>query len=834
MIADWDSLARHAWNADGEAALLAHAGQADGAQLQVLLQILSDENHDDVFRHRLTLAVRCAAAAPEAASAGCRGLLDELTAAAFTVWWDHALRGTLRAVEHLTVVLPTLIRLGARCDGVSLRHWIWRQLELPREDAAAEAGFAALGVLGSLAVDTEALEGLLESLRHGKPWRRNRALRALVCVGPAAATPEILDRLAVLLQEHQGDVVQVLETVRRLAEAAGREVILDALFSLRGACRPDAGTSRAFRELLEAHLPGVLSDVARAVPDAFAARICVWLQDDLPRRRSTACAVLQTLRDTAEGVALTVLVRHLPALQLLLRLGTLEMRLIAYDTTQGTERAAVRDELMPLLIERLADRSSEAWSAAVRAAGRLGADAATPPVLDLIVAWLRDGRDDHRRRALELVHALGPHSVREDVLAELLRCCRSGPLNRRRQEAIWVTRGLGSVSALAALLDVLPPLLHDDSQVRLFAVAELREIGEWAALPQILAQLTERVAVDWHDQVRALAVSAIATIGIAAGRVEYLERVVQFLGHSCSGVRDAAVASLADCPPALRGQVACQTVRAIADLARTNRVVGWRLLPVLGGLPPEVRDRVGAGLKAPDNFVHLSTLKAARDLGELMLDPAILARLARLLREPGDFVKMAVLRTIGDLGGRSATDAVLDALADLLKWFPSVSVLATLARVEAVALRPALGEEVAEWLQDSEPSLREAALDALSQPTLLSDPEWLARIAALVGDPAESVRRAAVRTVCSQAERTRTPAALERLGDLLDSPDTSVQTQVLSALHQLADVPPPAAVLPRLVPLLHAEACQVRTAAAELVSAYATRGIRFFHPLSSH
>src|SRR4051794_1797326 len=113
-MTDLDALDRLAWRDADETVRRAAALPPDDRRR--LVERLADAEADDVFRHRLAVAVRCLGASPD-------GLRQEVGEEAALVWWAFASTGGA-LVPHLAVLLPLLAGWGVTVEGEPLSAWL--------------------------------------------------------------------------------------------------------------------------------------------------------------------------------------------------------------------------------------------------------------------------------------------------------------------------------------------------------------------------------------------------------------------------------------------------------------------------------------------------------------------------------------------------------------------------------------------------------------------------------------------------------------------------------------------------------------------------------------
>jgi len=117
---------RKAWDTRWQEVIVLLSGQLDNPA--TLLDLLGDGQRDDYFRHRLALAALCLPELNSALRPSPSEVINCLTTAAFSFWWQHCRSETVAAVPHLTRALPALGQVnelvGNETTAVELREVI--------------------------------------------------------------------------------------------------------------------------------------------------------------------------------------------------------------------------------------------------------------------------------------------------------------------------------------------------------------------------------------------------------------------------------------------------------------------------------------------------------------------------------------------------------------------------------------------------------------------------------------------------------------------------------------------------------------------------------------
>jgi HEAT repeat protein len=167
-----------------------------------LLTLLT-EKKDDLFRHRLALAVESLAEVRMDARGALAPVIDQVTEDTVSTWLRYETRGVSAVVSHLTRALSALGSLGGRIEKTPLLRWL--QSRLCEVNPDVRAGIVeALGYMGAhLAHETALLAALIASVRDDDVLVRVKTVEALRRVG--AVTLQHPDMLLALIQAATND-----------------------------------------------------------------------------------------------------------------------------------------------------------------------------------------------------------------------------------------------------------------------------------------------------------------------------------------------------------------------------------------------------------------------------------------------------------------------------------------------------------------------------------------------------------------------------------------------------------------------------------------------------
>lgn len=480
-----------------------------------------------------------------------------------------------------------------------------------------------------------------------------------------------------------------------LGELGGGEVVrpLVAVLNTAGAAIPIARALARLHERYECQYGGgayVMAEFQAALEPAGAERLVAAVGQASAEDLRALVLVLGWLRGPAVERALTRLIGQ-------------------SDVRADVIEAIVRQDagIISLLVEQLDAEDQETRRAAVIALGRLGDRRAAPALTKML-----DGD-------------------RDTVLA--------------------ATSALAAVGDPAAFEALLALLGHEDATIRQGAIAALNSLGH----PEMAA----RVAVLLNHADPLVRESAVRIAGYFGYR-QCVDAVIARCSDADEGVRRAAVEHL----PYFDDERTVTRLRAaIEDPAAKVRAVAAQALAQAG--TADARALLRTALRDHDGWVRYY---AARSLGELR-DVASLERLADIARsDRAMHVRITALEAVGAIDGGGSADLLLafsdDERPDLssaalrglgrLSDPRALTTLTTALRSPDVARRHAAIEglrhqhavsavEALEWRAgaDAEPSITEAAIEALAAISRRSDAAADAAVAALINITADPLRR---------------------------------------------------------------------------------------------
>jgi outer membrane protein assembly factor BamB/HEAT repeat protein len=250
-----------------------------------------------------------------------------------------------------------------------------------------------------------------------------------------------------------------------------------------------------------------------------------------------------------------------------------ERRLTADDPkVRAIAEAALVEEAqrsLPVLRRLLSRRDADLHVAIFEIIQRIG-----PPALPLLVDLLRDERDSIRRRAVDELIDLAPHT---EGIQPALRLALGDDDSIVAGDAARALGALGkraspSVDALVTTLS------HQDSYVRIYAAEALASIGPDAA--RATTALTEALD-DPIPGVRWAACEALGSIGTAAQSA--VPRLIAALEDEFLYVRIFAAGALGSIGP--KAQSAREALRAAANEPTLRSEAEWALSRIAGVKP---------------------------------------------------------------------------------------------------------------------------------------------------------------------------------------------------------------------------------------------------------
>jgi HEAT repeat protein len=616
-----------------------------------LLRMLADEQHDDLFRHRLILSVRALSEVRESDRPD--GLAEQIVHGTIQLWQRHAEADTLWKFEHLNRALATVATLNRPIEAPLLDGLV--NLLTSRNGSASTRFWVVQGLqdLGSTA--SNAVPALTKLLDH-EDWKvRRTAATALGRIGPMAASA--IPRLVQMVRdEHEvvrdkKDYFQLLDEnddprdaaakgLGRIGAAAVGHLISllgDENGDVRGAAAEALGESDEHAATTVPELMQVLHDKNWEVQSKAAAA----LGSIGPPAAAAVSDLIQILQEAGSS-------------------GAVGKRLVG-DTilTRGRDYGLMDWGALELL-------RTVAW-----ALGRIGsaASAATPALLELQT----DSRDDALSRGVaEALAAIDPAADASSILIPGSGAIRgleydSTPIFSPLALSPITTHGWSGIHELEPLPIVTPNMvlhyiqdLHgEDLGHRYWAAETLGKLGP-AAAPAVpdLIKLIRAAARTLPDK-KSLGVS-VWTVGYRAakslGEIGLAPRtavpdLIQLLRDGEVWVRRAVARLLGG-----TGSAAAPAVRSLIDALCDGdagvRSEAARALGELGSTAASGVPNLIEALRDIDAAVRREAVNALRQLGPLAA-PAV-PDLIEHLREADHDVRASATEALGAIGPAAA------------------------------------------------------------------------------------------------------------------------------------------------------------------------------------
>ena len=410
----WPYVDAKAWDPNWEQVVMFLAGRLSASpdMLRLLLQVLSEEAKDDMFRHRLAVAAQCLGEIPSDRRAAVSVAVDQITEAVFFFWWQHQKKGKNKGTDppipHVNHALRALGWVNGHVKKARLLVWVGNHLLQKHSGGVREKAAKAVGSLGSAAATSEILTRLAELLCDKREDVQDAAVEAFGALGPTAATPEILTRLAKFVQLDNRTGSKAVEAVGNIGSAAATPEILTGLVDQLDN-RLSSAVAQAVRGL----------GAAAATPD-FLDRLAKCLNREgilYPGEHMEVVRILGSAAATPNILEemLRILGLHPPRPYVVDgRLRSDVVRAVG-DLRPATEAPEFVGRLTALLSDE--DPNVRFFSAS--ALSHLGSPAGQPHTLTALVALLRDGYYV-REAAEQAIRSFGPAAAPPEFLDQLM------------------------------------------------------------------------------------------------------------------------------------------------------------------------------------------------------------------------------------------------------------------------------------------------------------------------------------------------------------------------------------------------------------------------------
>jgi HEAT repeat protein len=442
---EWKFVDKKAWDPYWKPVLLFLAGQLSN-DLQTLnryIALLSrpetDPYEDDLFRHRLCLAVEALAEVPAAVRPALDGQVDQATKALYELYWRALSEDALGALPHSAAAWRSAGRLNGFVDKLRL------------------------------------IPHLVECLLNVDPGTRMLAAQALAEMGEVAARddrviPTLVDRVS---DENRGARQNAAWALGRMREAAWQHNEV-----------PKTLTERLQNENHEVRLSaaqalGEMGEYA-APADQVIAALMERLWDEKASVRENAALALGQMKETIAQDE-----RVMAALIELLENDAFEVRESA-GTVLGNlgEAAASNKRVMAALADQLGNENWQVRQNAAWTIGRMGEPAARDErVIRTLVEWLAAEGWLERRTAASVLGGMGEVAARNDQVIASLTAQLGDENWQVRLNSAWALGRMGETIAQnpKVMSALLQRLSDEHSQVRLNAARAFGRMGEAAA-----------------------------------------------------------------------------------------------------------------------------------------------------------------------------------------------------------------------------------------------------------------------------------------------------------------------------------------------------------------
>jgi HEAT repeat protein len=621
--------------------------------------LLADKRSDDLFRHRLTLAVLCL---PEIKlprkTWRLSRLVDRITTDAFRLWWDHHTRSLSKHAAPVPAVLdhvlPALGQVNGRVNRQPLLELICRYLRSEDKDEQATA-VEIIGRIGSVATTADPcfLDRLTGMLQTEDKWV---AIPAIINLGSAAATTPILTELVQMLQDEERDELTCAVAGNALGQmpldtdSGVRAIILNRLAQVI----QDPNSSVWFE---------IIENVRRILGlnhkwDSYL--------DGIYKGRTKAEALARLLDDLLQGEWYEE-----------------EAEEEREEPKHVTEPTLLFNDFFPITLDELTRKlESKDWSErsrAIRAVCKNGAQAASEDILD---------------RLMEILQSPDSGIAVTPVILEQLSFEMENPN--------WGTEEYTPTILMQALSNRMP--LYKAWSVAIVAVSSTEYVRRMVPQgpPDGLNRLAQRLggkAVfteehfgDLNQLAQLLQESGPSAFVDEAGGIIFTQLRVLGLLSSLVFERSAAV----------------MAIRILRDAAAES---------------PDIIERLSRMLAHEHYEVWCAAAMAIVGIGREAATQPVLRQVAQMLEDENWLKRHAAAIMLMGIGREFANEpsileGVLDRLEQMLahpNWLERYAALVAVASIGSAATRPQIITPIVEMLGDAIPSVRVAAAGALGE-----------------------------------------------------------------------------------------------------------------------
>jgi HEAT repeat protein len=548
-LGGWKNIAglveRNAWLPEWREVILLLAGSL--AEPTPLLQMLRSRRKDDLFRHRLGLAMMCLGELPEQTQSRCRREINQITRAGWRVYVRHHWADTLNLIGDIVRGLPGLIAANGEVKpGVKLLDYLGDALTERGSDGVLHGWLDKYLSRDLSAPFAVAIVGWLiewDILPRGL-WRWKLGAVAVGGLG-VAATPELVSQLA------EKEAEWIFSKDLRFVDTFRYDVI---------------------RDVVESQLKRL--GAAEGVMPTVALRLADMLKDPDSKRRHKGLSGLEYLG--AAAATTEVVFRLVELLSSPLE----PERTAAADAIGRMGAGAAKPEVLENLAKLLWPALWVEQRAAAIAIGRMGVTAAKPTVLARLAESLRHSADRESQRhpaerlldpsqvgyeACVTLGRMGPLAATPEVLMRLAEVIRGHPNRGVRCYAAMALGQVGPTLELPNVLEVLVRFLQDaNDNVEMAAAQALMQLAASTATSEMVSNLMELTKYE-DDSVRGQAAAALGHMGAVSATPTVVSRLSDLLLDRSAWVRRKAASGLANI-----GAVAAtsEVVARLTDLMR--------------------------------------------------------------------------------------------------------------------------------------------------------------------------------------------------------------------------------------------------------------------------
>jgi HEAT repeat protein len=488
---------KKAWDPRWLEVIVLLAGQLDGPA--PLLEMLSDEQKDDLFRHKLGLAAYCLPEISPAIRSQFSGTVNQITTSTLQLWYGRQDETTGVAGKELTRALPALAQVNGEFRDNPLLVQLSKQVRQRWGQWPTDA--EALRLMGTVAVQrSDIIATLVEIARHGKYDKdRTAAARVLGAMGAMAVNhAEVIPTLVQLAQHDADQAVRSVATegLRLMGKMAASHP--DVITTLVEMVRHDQRVRDVAAEAL-----GAMGEMAAGHPDVIPTLVEIVQHQKSSYDCEELVAALGMLWDVAspppDVISMLVSAANHGSGGAVRALGAIG------------KMAAQHPEVIPMLIEIV--RCNEDLNGdAVEALGTLGEPAAQHPnVIPTLVETVQHNSrspDDYLcSRTSRALGKLGHTAVQHpDVIPTLVNA-----LNDGCSGAAWALGAMGEAAAQHP--DIVPALVNALARYVEEASWALGAIGKTAAQhPDVIPELVMTVQPELYKKIKeeALEIEAMA------------------------------------------------------------------------------------------------------------------------------------------------------------------------------------------------------------------------------------------------------------------------------------------------------------------------------------